>query len=77
MATQAQLERLIGRALTNPGFRAELLQDPRAAAQQLRCRLDDSQVERIKQVDPNVADQIAADLIKALTSGPHHPIGFW
>jgi hypothetical protein len=77
MATQAQLERLIGRALTDPAFRTLLLQDPQAGARQLRYKLDDLQIERIKQVDPSAADRIAAEVVEALSSGPHHPIGFW
>jgi hypothetical protein len=76
MATQAQIERLIGRALTNPGFRTLLLQDPRAAAQQLRYKLDDSQVERIKQVSPEAADELAAKVVQALEDPQGH-IGFW
>jgi hypothetical protein len=77
MATQAQLERLLGRALTNPGFRALLLQDPQAAARQLRYRLDDSQVERIKHVRPETADALAAELVQALASPYGGNIGFW
>ena len=77
MANQTQIERLIGRALTNPGFRTLLLQDPQAAARQLRYRLDESQVERIKQVSPEAADQLAADLVEAIPSPPGGHIGFW
>jgi Ribosomally synthesized peptide prototyped by Frankia Franean1_4349. len=77
MATQAQIERLIGRALVNPEFRTLLLQDPQAAAGKLRYKLDDSQVERIRGVDPETADALAADLARALTSPHGGPIGFW
>ncbi len=77
MATQAQIERLIGRALTNPQFRALLLKDPQAAARQLRYKLDEAQEERIRQVDPGRADEIAAEFIRALSSGAQHPVGFW
>ncbi len=77
MATQAQIERLIGRALTNPQFRALLLKDPQEAARQLRYKLDDAQVERIRQVDPGRADEIAAELLRALSYGAQHPVGFW
>jgi hypothetical protein len=77
MATQAQVERLIGRALTNPGFRALLLEDPQAAARQLRYKLDDSQVARIRQIDAKAADDLSASVIRALESPGGGHIGFW
>jgi hypothetical protein len=76
MATQAQIERLIGRALTDPEFRTLLLKDPQAAARKLRYTLEESQAERIKAVKPEVADALAAELVKALSSGSNR-IGFW
>jgi hypothetical protein len=77
MATQAQIERLIGRALVNPEFRTLLLEDPQAAAGKLRYKLEDSQVERIRGVDPQAADALAADLTRALASQGGGHIGFW
>jgi hypothetical protein len=77
MATQTQLERLVGRALTNPEFRALLLQDPQAAARKLRYTLDDSQIERIRRVNPETADDLAAELVRALASPYGGNIGFW
>jgi hypothetical protein len=77
MATQAQIERLIGRALINPEFRTLLLQDPQAAAGKLRYKLDYSQIERIRQVNPDAADALAAELVRALASPHGGDIGFW
>jgi hypothetical protein len=63
--------------LTNPGFRALLLDDPQAAARQLRYRLDDSQVERIRRVNAKAADALAADLVEAVPPPYGGNIGFW
>lgn len=40
MATLAQMERLIGKALLDEQFRALLLENPEKAARQMRYRLD-------------------------------------
>jgi|WetSurMetagenome_2_1015567.scaffolds.fasta_scaffold641872_2 hypothetical protein len=77
MATQSQIERLIGRALINPEFRALLLQDPQAAAGKLRFKLDYSQVERIRKVNPDAADALAAEVVQVLASPHGGDIGFW
>ena len=44
MASQAQMDRLIGRALFSPEFRALLLGYPEKAARMLRYRLVPNQV---------------------------------
>jgi Ribosomally synthesized peptide prototyped by Frankia Franean1_4349. len=77
MATQAQIERLIGRALFDPEFRTLLLEDPEAAARKLRYKLTGSQIERIRGVNPEAADALAADLAKVLASPHSGDIGFW
>ena len=63
--------------MVNPEFRTLLLEDPQAAAGKLRYKLDDSQVERIRGVDPETADALAAELVQALASPHGGDIGFW
>ena len=43
MATQAQMDRLVGKALFDAEFRELLITDPEMAARKLRYRLDGSQ----------------------------------
>ena len=59
MATQAQMDRLLGKALFDSEFRLRLLADPRRAARELRYRLDGNQIERIKALDPAQMEALA------------------
>jgi hypothetical protein len=79
MATQAQLERLIGKALLDNEFRAKLLGDPEAAAKNLRIRLEPVQIMRLGKVDPQAADNLAAEFrrMAAQTSDVPERFSFW
>lgn len=59
MATQAQMDRLLGKALFDSEFRRLLLENPEQAARQLRYRLDGNQVQRISSLDAKQMDALA------------------
>ena len=61
-------ERLIGRALTNPDFRAQLFADPTAAASSMGLTLTPQQVARIQSVDSAAVDELAARFDAAVGS---------
>lgn len=76
MATQAQMERLIGKALLDEQFRALLLENPEKAARQMRYRLDGGQVARIRSLDPKSLEEVA-DSFNQILAQPHHSLSFW
>lgn len=76
MATQAQMERLIGKALLDEQFRALLLENPEKAARQMRYRLDGGQAARIRSLDPKSLEEVA-DSFNQVLAQPHHSLGFW
>jgi hypothetical protein len=76
MATQAQIERLIGKALLDEQFRALLLEDPEKAARQMRYRLDGGQVARIRSLDPKSLEELASNFNQILAQ-PHQSLSFW
>jgi hypothetical protein len=76
MATQAQMERLIGKALLDEQFRALLLEDPEKAARRMRYRLDGGQAARIRSLDPKSLEEVA-DSFNQVLAQPHHSLGFW
>lgn len=79
MATPAQMERLIGKALMDAEFREQLLADPEKAARSLRYRLTDMQVASIRRLSADEAALLAAAFEKALDrdNARTRPIGFW
>lgn len=77
MATQAQMDRLVGRALFSAEFRALLLSDPEKAARSLRYRLTDSQAARLRTLSPAELESLAADFVVAIKQEPDQGIGFW
>ncbi len=76
MATQAQMERLIGKALFDDEFRLLLLENPEKAARQMRYRLDGAQVARIRSLDPKSLDALADDFDRIIEQ-PYQSLGFW
>lgn len=76
MASQAQMDRLIGRALFSPDFRGLLLRDPEKAARTLRYRLDPNQLARIRSLDSEMLDRLARDFGAAIER-PHQGLTFW
>jgi hypothetical protein len=78
MATQAQMDRLVGKALFDEEFRELLIEDPDKAARKLRYRLDPSQSGRIRGLSAEALEQLAAEFVAATDlKGPHHGISFW
>lgn len=76
MATGAQMDRLVGRAMFDREFRRELLADPAKAARRLRYRLDGAQVARIRSLDPNLFEQLGADFERGIER-QQQGITFW
>jgi hypothetical protein len=77
MATQAQMDRLVGKALFSAEFRALLLADPEKAARSLRYRLTDAQAARIRSLSPDELAQLATAFVEAADLNRHQGIGFW
>jgi hypothetical protein len=78
MATQAQMDRLVGRALFSAEFRALLLADPEKAARSLRYRLTTSQMARIRTLSAEELESLAADFVDATKQETtYQGIGFW
>jgi hypothetical protein len=59
MATKAELEKLIGKALTDADFRSQLLNDPQAVAQGLGITLSAEEVDRFRSINASQADALA------------------
>ena len=59
MASREQLERLVGQALLDVGFRSRLLGDPEGAAQDIGVHLTRGQAQRIRQWDAGILDALA------------------
>lgn len=49
MATNAELERVIGKLMSDPNYRVRFAADPKSAARELNVILSDSQAEKAKQ----------------------------
>jgi hypothetical protein len=78
MATQAQMDRLVGKALFSEEFRALLLADPEKAARSLRYRLTEPQVARIQSLSAKELEGLAAEFVEATDlNSPLHGISFW
>ena len=56
-----EIERLIGKAIIEPDFLRELLQDPEAAAENAGVLLTTEEVEAIRQVSREQAMKFAAE----------------
>jgi len=48
MATQEEIEKMLGKAILDPEFRKEAIEDPEAAAKKLGVELSSEQVEAFK-----------------------------
>ena len=77
MATQAQMDRLVGKALFSAEFRTQLLADPEKAARSLRYRLTEAQAARIRSLTPDELTQLAVDFADAANLNNYQGIGFW
>lgn len=78
MATWAQKDRLVGKALFSSEFRKLLFEDPEMAARSLRYRLTDSQAARIRSLTAEEFERLAAGFSKAAgLERPPEGISFW
>ena len=78
MATQAQMDRLVGKALFDGDFRKRLIDDPEGAARSLRYRLDPAQAARIRSLSAEELKSLAAEFVEATDlNDPQHGISFW
>jgi len=78
MATQAQMDRLVGKALFDDDFRKRLIADPEKAARSLRYRLDPAQAARIRSLSAKELESLAAEFVEATDlNDPQHGISFW
>ena len=78
MATQAQMDRLVGKALFDGDFRKRLIDDPEKAARSLRYRLDPAQAARIRSLGAEELESLAAEFVEATDlDSTEHNISFW
>jgi len=77
MASQAQMDRLVGKALFDDDFRKRLIDDPEKAARSLRYRLDPAQAAHIRRLSSAELTQLAAAFADAADLNRHQGIGFW
>ena len=78
MAKQAQMDRLVGKALFDSDFRKLLVADPEKAARSLRYRLDPAQAARIRSLSADELTRLAAEFESATgINKPDKPIYFW
>ncbi len=62
MATVTEMEMLAGKAMYEARFRRDLFADPYRAAKELGITLDESQVEYIRQLNPDEVDRVATQV---------------
>lgn len=60
MATMSEMEYLLGKAIIEANFRAELINDPEAAAKRIGLTLTTAQAAAIKQIDASMFEQWAS-----------------
>ena len=65
MASQAEINQLIGRAMLESDFRARLLKDPQGTARETGIGLTPREAEFIGQIDPGQMDAAAAQFLDA------------
>jgi hypothetical protein len=64
MASQAEINELIGTALLQSDFRARLLKDPAGTAKEDGIQLNEVQTKFISQIDPAALDEVAARFLE-------------
>lgn len=77
MANQAQMDRLLGKALFDADFRHLLLTDPEAAARKLRYKLSDEQVYHIQRLDDEKMEGLARQFAEDADWRPKTNLTFW
>ena len=71
MASRQELERVTGRVLSDADFRQRLLKDPEGAARGIDVALTQEQADRIKGLDADKLESLAADFLKLIGPGLH------
>jgi len=72
------MDKLVGKALFDDEFRAQLLRDPENAARSLRIVLTSGQIERIRGLDAQAMENLAHEFQELVgIGGPIHHIKFW
>jgi hypothetical protein len=77
MASQTEINRLIGTALLQSDFRARLLKDPAGTAKEVGIELTSTQAKFIGQIDPGELDNVAAQFQKAAHWSEMQPWPVW
>ena len=70
MASQEELDRLVGRGMFDSGFLQQLLQDPEKTARSIGISLTQDQASRIRQIDPGAAADLAKDFQSVIGPRP-------
>jgi hypothetical protein len=77
MATLAQMDRLVGRAMFDGEFRARLLKDPESAVKTLRIKLTAGQLERLAGLDAEVLERLGAEFEDLVDQQADQSFSFW
>jgi hypothetical protein len=65
VATEQEMQELLGRALADEAFRARLFDDPRQAARDAGCELTAEQLAALKAIDTqSIAEALDERLVK-------------
>jgi len=72
MASKEEIDRLMGKALSDAAFRSEFLEDPEAAASKEGVSLTPEQVEKIKKAD---VSNVVEELEKTESKGCSYHLG--
>ncbi len=65
MASQAEINQLIGKAMLESDFRERLLKDPTGTAREAKIVLTPAQADFIGKIDPKEMDAAAAQFLDA------------
>ncbi|HXF63137.1 MAG TPA: Os1348 family NHLP clan protein [Caldilineaceae bacterium] len=75
MATQDEIDRLVGRLLLDPAFRQAFLNNPEEAAKDLDIKLNEKQLEHAKKFKEDKGkdklDKLAGEVAEITVSGPY------
>ena len=69
MASQNDLQLLIGKAMLDDGFRSRLFKDPAGAAASIGVKLSEPQAKRIRDLGPETGDKLAACVRETIGGG--------
>jgi hypothetical protein len=70
VASQEELDRLVGRGMFDSGFLQQLIQDPEMTARSIGISLTPDQARRIRQIDPGAAEDLAKDFQRVIGPKP-------